>query len=146
MRSLGNEAANSIWESTLHLSRSYRKPDSNSSQEEKERFIFAKYHQKEFLQPFSSSSVSACLAEGLFRSEPFSHKEFTFCGPASLINECLHIIKSLFRSDMKAVAVVLAHAALDDINAPVNAVSGSTPLHLASSVGNLAMVQLLIWV
>lgn len=47
---------------------------------------------------------------------------------------------------MKLVALVLAHAAQEEINAPVNSGSGSTPLHLASTVGNLAMVQLLIWV
>jgi len=68
MRSLGNETANSIWEATLHLSRSYRKPDSTSSQEEKERFIVAKYDSKEFLQPLPTGlPVTATLADALFR-------------------------------------------------------------------------------
>lgn len=49
-------------------------------------------------------------------------------------------------SDMKLVALVLAHATQDDVNALVNKEEGSTPLHLASSAGNLAMVQMLIWV
>lgn len=72
MRSLGNETANTIWEATLHMSRNYRKPDSNSSQEEKERFIIAKYNQKEFLQPLPPSlPVTASLADGLFRLDFF---------------------------------------------------------------------------
>jgi Arf-GAP/GTPase/ANK repeat/PH domain-containing protein 1/3 len=74
MRSLGNETANSIWEATLHLSRSYRKPDSNSSQEEKERFIIAKYNQKEFLKPLPPSlPITASLADGLFRSDLWTY-------------------------------------------------------------------------
>ena len=51
-----------------------------------------------------------------------------------------------FRSDMKAVALVLAHSQQDDVNTPVSPRDSRTPLHLASSLGNLAMAQLLIWV
>lgn len=47
---------------------------------------------------------------------------------------------------MKSVALVLAHANQDDVNAPVSPRDSRTPLHLASSLGNLAMAQLLIWV
>ena len=51
-----------------------------------------------------------------------------------------------FRSDMKAVALVLAHANQDDVNSPVSPRDSRTPLHLAASLGNLAIAQLLIWV
>lgn len=47
---------------------------------------------------------------------------------------------------MKAVSLVLAHAAQEDVNAPVSPRDNRTPLHLASSLGNLAIAQLLIWV
>jgi Ankyrin repeats (many copies) len=47
---------------------------------------------------------------------------------------------------MKLVSLILAHASVDDVNAPVSPRDGRTPLHLASSIGNLAMAQLLIWV
>ena len=51
-----------------------------------------------------------------------------------------------FRSDMKSVALVLAHASNDDVNTPVSPRDSRSPLHLAASLGNLAIAQLLIWV
>lgn len=116
MSSLGNEVANSIWESSLHHKRGYRKPEPNSSQEEKERFIMAKYNQKEFL---------ASLTPGLSIS-------------ASLVD-------AICRSDMKSVALVLAHANQEEVNTSVSPRDSRTPLHLAASLGNLAMAQMLIW-
>ena len=47
---------------------------------------------------------------------------------------------------MKSVALVLAHANQDDVNSPVSPRDSRTPLHLAASLGNLAIAQLLIWV
>jgi Arf-GAP/GTPase/ANK repeat/PH domain-containing protein 1/3 len=68
MASLGNEVANTIWESGLHHHRGFRKPEPNSSQEEKERFIMAKYNQKEFLAPLNSGmSISASLVDAICR-------------------------------------------------------------------------------
>ena len=52
----------------------------------------------------------------------------------------------IFRSDMKSVALVLAHASNDDVNTPVSPRDSRSPLHLAASLGNLAIAQLLIWV
>jgi Arf-GAP/GTPase/ANK repeat/PH domain-containing protein 1/3 len=46
---------------------------------------------------------------------------------------------------MKAVALVLAHCNADDVNSSVSPRDARSPLHLASSLGNLAFVQLLIW-
>lgn len=47
---------------------------------------------------------------------------------------------------MKAVSLALAHASEEDVNACVSPRDARTPLHLAASLGNLAMAQLLIWV
>ena len=47
---------------------------------------------------------------------------------------------------MKSVALVLAHCNSDDVNSSVSPRDARSPLHLASSLGNLALVQLLIWV
>ena len=47
---------------------------------------------------------------------------------------------------MKSVALALTHASQSDVNSPVSQRDSRTPLHLAASLGNLAMTQLLIWV
>ena len=50
------------------------------------------------------------------------------------------------RSDMKSVSLALAHASQEDVNAPISPRDARTPLHLATSLGSLPIVQLLIWV
>ena len=68
MASLGNETANSIWEFGLNQHRGYRKPEPHSSQEEKERFILAKYNSREFLAPLTPGlSISASLVDAICR-------------------------------------------------------------------------------
>ena len=68
MAALGNDVANSIWESGIRNLRNFRKPEPNSSQEEKERFILAKYNQKEFLAPLPAGpSVSGSLVDAICR-------------------------------------------------------------------------------
>lgn len=47
---------------------------------------------------------------------------------------------------MKTVALLLARAGTEDVNCNVGPRDLRTPLHLASALGNLALVQLLIWV
>ena len=65
----------------------------------------------------------------------------------AISSKCAKFLPYFFsRSDMKSVALVLAHAVQDDVNAPVSPRDSRSPLHLASSLGNLAIAQLLIWV
>ena len=65
----------------------------------------------------------------------------------AILSKCvLNFGLNFSRSDMKSVALVLAHAVQDDVNAPVSPRDSRSPLHLASSLGNLAIAQLLIWV
>ena len=47
---------------------------------------------------------------------------------------------------MKTVALLLARAGTEDVNCTVGPRDLRTPLHLASALGNLALVQLLLWV
>ena len=47
---------------------------------------------------------------------------------------------------MKSVSLALAHASQEDVNAPISPRDARTPLHLATSLGSLPIVQLLIWV
>ncbi|XP_040569341.1 centaurin-gamma-1A isoform X1 [Lepeophtheirus salmonis] len=113
MLSTGNALANSNWEGNF---RGWRKPEPNSSQEEKEQFIMAKYSRKEFL----------------------SHLPPNLSPAASLV-------EAICRSDMKGVTLALAHASQEDVNLPISPRDNRSPLHLASSLGNLAIAQLLIW-
>jgi Arf-GAP/GTPase/ANK repeat/PH domain-containing protein 1/3 len=117
MTAIGNRTANSIWEHRIN--RPGIKPSPNSSQEEKERFIIAKYSRREFLMPLSNQAAN--------------------------MNNASHLVDAICRSDIKTVALALAHCNPDDVNASVSPRDARSPLHLASSLGNLAFVQLLIW-
>lgn len=93
------------------------KPVPQSGRDEKERFIRAKYEHKEFLAvPPSSPSLGQQL------------------------------IDAVCRSDLKTVAMILARAGPEDVNCSVAVRDLRTPLHLASTLGSLALVQLLLWV
>jgi len=117
MTAIGNRTANSIWEH--RISRPGVKPSPNSSQEDKERFIIAKYSRREFLMPLPNQPGNT--------------------------NNASHLVDAICRSDIKTVALVLAHCSSDDVNSSLSPRDARSPLHLASSLGNLAFVQLLIW-
>ena len=64
MSALGNSLANNIWEHKLKGP----KPEPTSSQEDKERFIMAKYNNKEFLAPLPPGlGTSASLVDAICR-------------------------------------------------------------------------------
>ena len=64
MAELGNLMANTIWEQKL----AGPKPEPGSSQEDKERFIMAKYNNKEFLSPLPPGlNTSASLVDAICR-------------------------------------------------------------------------------
>ena len=64
MSALGNALANNIWEHNFKGP----KPEPTSSQEDKERFIMAKYNNKEFLAPFPPGlGTSASLVDAICR-------------------------------------------------------------------------------
>ena len=64
MTALGNRVANSIWEARLNVKR----PGPNSSQEDKERFILAKYQKRDFLAPVPSAPANISYASHLFNA------------------------------------------------------------------------------
>ncbi|GIY26843.1 centaurin-gamma-1A [Caerostris darwini] len=114
MMALGNTLANSIWEGNT---RGRAKPTPNSSRQEKERWIRAKYEFKEFLAPISSST-------------PIGQQ----------------LIDVVCKNDIKAVALVLAHASSPEhVNTTVSLRDQRTALHLAAALGSLPVTQLLIW-
>uniref|UniRef100_A0A131YWV8 Arf-GAP with GTPase, ANK repeat and PH domain-containing protein 1/3 n=1 Tax=Rhipicephalus appendiculatus TaxID=34631 RepID=A0A131YWV8_RHIAP len=119
MMALGNMASNCIWEGSAARS-GYAKPSPHSSRDEKERWIRAKYEQREFLAPLPSSG-----------------------GPTAQ-----QLRDAVCRGDVRQVALLLAHAAPHQhelVNTPTSARDSRTPLHMAAALGKLAMVQLLLW-
>uniref|UniRef100_L7M2L5 Putative gtpase-activating protein centaurin gamma n=1 Tax=Rhipicephalus pulchellus TaxID=72859 RepID=L7M2L5_RHIPC len=119
MMALGNMASNCIWEGSAARS-GYAKPGPHSSRDEKERWIRAKYEQREFLAPLPSSS-----------------------GPTAQ-----QLRDAVCRGDVRQVALLLAHSAPHQhelVNAPTSTRDSRTPLHMAAALGKLAMVQLLLW-
>ena len=122
MLSMGNQLANSVWEARIGAnsssSTSIAKPSPSSSREDKECWIRMKYEAKEFLAPIS-------------RSTPLGQQ----------------LADAVRRGDMKQLALVLAHAGPEHVNATLGPPRDfRTPLHLACAMGNLSIAQLLIWV
>ncbi|XP_076314914.1 centaurin gamma 1A [Tachypleus tridentatus] len=114
MMSLGNTITNSIWEGNT---RGRAKPTPNSSREEKERWIRAKYEFKDFLAPVNTT--------------------------VSLGQQLIDVV---CKSDIKTVVLILARiTSADQVNTTVSQRDLRTPLHLAAALGNLAVTQLLIW-
>lgn len=122
MLTIGNQLANSIWESKPNSH--FEKPNPNSSREEKERYIRAKYETKEFLHPMASPASG---------------------GGATTLSSTQQLVDAVCKSDIKQIITILAHSDAEVVNGTVSRTDLRTPLHLACSMGNLAISQLLIW-
>ncbi|KAL1770818.1 arf-GAP with GTPase, ANK repeat and PH domain-containing protein 1 isoform X4 [Sigmodon hispidus] len=114
MSSIGNELANSVWEES---SQGRTKPSLDSTREEKERWIRAKYEQKLFLAPLPCTEFS--LGQQLLRATA--------------------------EEDLRTVILLLAHGSRDEVNDTCGEGDGRTALHLACRKGNVVLAQLLIW-
>ncbi|XP_062944344.1 arf-GAP with GTPase, ANK repeat and PH domain-containing protein 1 isoform X8 [Cynocephalus volans] len=114
MSSIGNELANSVWEES---SQGRTKPSVDSTREEKERWIRAKYEQKLFLAPLSCTELS--LGQ--------------------------HLLRATADEDLRTVILLLAHGSRDEVNETCGEGDGRTALHLACRKGNVVLAQLLIW-
>ncbi|XP_050196481.1 arf-GAP with GTPase, ANK repeat and PH domain-containing protein 1 isoform X5 [Myiozetetes cayanensis] len=114
MSAIGNELANSVWEEN---SQGHMKPSSDSTREEKELWIRAKYEQKLFLAPLQ------CLELSLGQ----------------------HLLRATAEEDLRTVILLLAHGTREEVNETCGDGDGRTALHLACRKGNVVLVQLLIW-
>ncbi|XP_062498523.1 arf-GAP with GTPase, ANK repeat and PH domain-containing protein 1 isoform X2 [Pezoporus occidentalis] len=114
MSSIGNELANSVWEES---SQGHMKPSPDSTREEKELWIRAKYEQKLFLAPLQ------CLELSLGQ----------------------HLLRATAEEDLRTVILLLAHGTREEVNETCGDGDGRTALHLACRKGNVVLVQLLIW-
>ncbi|XP_061463646.1 arf-GAP with GTPase, ANK repeat and PH domain-containing protein 1 isoform X2 [Rhineura floridana] len=114
MSSIGNELANSVWEENTQ---GRAKPSPDSTREEKEHWIRAKYEQKLFLAPLQ------CLEFSLGQ----------------------HLLRATAEEDLRTVILLLAHGTREEVNETCGDGDGRSALHLACRKGNVALLQLLIW-
>ncbi|XP_031149919.1 arf-GAP with GTPase, ANK repeat and PH domain-containing protein 3 isoform X1 [Sander lucioperca] len=114
MTAIGNSMANSVWEGALE---GYTKPGSDSTREEKERWIRAKYEQKLFLVGLPQSDV------------PLGQQ----------------LLRAVVEDDLRLVVVLLAHGTKEEVNETYGDGDGRTALHLSCAMANVVITQLLIW-
>ncbi|XP_046846323.1 arf-GAP with GTPase, ANK repeat and PH domain-containing protein 3-like isoform X2 [Xenia sp. Carnegie-2017] len=114
MLSIGNNLTNSIWEA---CSQSASKPQPSSPREDKERWIRAKYVNKEYVRQLPTSKFSIGL----------------------------RLIEAVQKEDLSDVMLLLAHAEKKDVNEREDDDLIRTSLHISASKGNLVITLLLIW-
>ncbi|XP_075708077.1 arf-GAP with GTPase, ANK repeat and PH domain-containing protein 2 isoform X2 [Rhinoderma darwinii] len=114
LTSIGNEMANSIWEMTTQ---GRTKPNHDSSREERESWIRAKYEQRLFLAPLKSPGIS--LVKQLF--------------------------KAVQDKNLAGVLLLLAHSNKEQINSATGDREKRTTLHLACELPHVVITQLLVW-
>uniref|UniRef100_A0A3P8UTZ6 ArfGAP with GTPase domain, ankyrin repeat and PH domain 2 n=1 Tax=Cynoglossus semilaevis TaxID=244447 RepID=A0A3P8UTZ6_CYNSE len=130
LSAIGNHLVNSIWEART-LGR--RKPTPDSTREERESWIRAKYEQKLFVAPLPPPSPS----EG---------PDITLAG---------RLLMAVMEHNLPKLLLLLAHCSKEDINAPVSLALSSrsllalrlpgSALHAACHQGDVVMTQLLVW-
>ncbi|XP_022529675.1 arf-GAP with GTPase, ANK repeat and PH domain-containing protein 3 isoform X2 [Astyanax mexicanus] len=114
MTAIGNAMANSVWEGALE---GYTKPGVDSTREEKERWIRAKYEQKLFLVGLPQSDV------------PLGQQ----------------LLRAVVEDDLRLVVLLLAHGTKEEVNETYGDGDGRTALHLSCAMANVVITQLLIW-
>uniref|UniRef100_A0A8C2ENQ8 Arf-GAP with GTPase, ANK repeat and PH domain-containing protein 3 n=1 Tax=Cyprinus carpio TaxID=7962 RepID=A0A8C2ENQ8_CYPCA len=114
MTAIGNAMANSVWEGCVE---GYTKPGVDSTREEKERWIRAKYEQKLFLVGLPQSDV------------PLGQQ----------------LLRAVVEDDLRLVVLLLAHGTKEEVNETYGDGDGRTALHLSCAMANVVITQLLIW-
>ncbi|XP_072901055.1 arf-GAP with GTPase, ANK repeat and PH domain-containing protein 3 isoform X1 [Hemitrygon akajei] len=114
MTGIGNAMANSVWEDSTQ---GLVKPTQDSSREEKERWIRAKYEQKLLLAPLPQSDI------------PLGQQ----------------LLRAVVEDDLRLVVLLLAHGTKEEVNETYGDGDGRTALHLSSAMANVVITQLLIW-
>ncbi|KAM4562264.1 arf-GAP with GTPase, ANK repeat and PH domain-containing protein 2 isoform 3-T3 [Odontesthes bonariensis] len=122
LAAIGNHMANSIWES---CTRGRTKPTPNSTREEREGWIRAKYEQRAFVAPLQPASGTQL--------------------PEDSMPEWL--LSAVTDRDLPQLQLLLAHSTKEQINTqPVGSSSlPRTALHAACQLGDVVMTQLLVW-
>uniref|UniRef100_G3W5A1 ArfGAP with GTPase domain, ankyrin repeat and PH domain 2 n=1 Tax=Sarcophilus harrisii TaxID=9305 RepID=G3W5A1_SARHA len=114
LTAIGNETANLIWESDT---RGRAKPTRESSREERESWIRAKYEQLLFLAPLGGPE------------EPLGRRLWA----------------AVQAQDVAGVLLLLAHARHGPLDSDVGDPQLRSPLHLAAELAHVVITQLLVW-
>ncbi|XP_064790693.1 arf-GAP with GTPase, ANK repeat and PH domain-containing protein 3-like isoform X2 [Oncorhynchus masou masou] len=114
LMAIGNTMANSVWEGALE---GYTKVGADSTREERERWIRAKYEQKLFLMDVPQSDV------------PLGQQ----------------LLRAVVEDDLRLVVLLLAHGTKEEVNETYGDGDGRTALHLSCAMANVVITQLLIW-
>ncbi|KAM5253482.1 arf-GAP with GTPase, ANK repeat and PH domain-containing protein 2 isoform 3-T4 [Hipposideros larvatus] len=114
LTAIGNDMANRVWESDT---RSRAKPTQDSSREERESWIRAKYEQLLFLAPLGTPE------------EPLGRQLWA----------------AVQAQDVAAVLLLLAHARHGPLETSVEDSQLRSPLHLAAELAHVVITQLLLW-
>lgn len=114
LTAIGNDTANRVWESDT---RGRAKPTRDSSREERESWIRAKYEQLLFLAPLGTTE------------EPLGRQLWA----------------AVEAQDVAAVLLLLAHARHGPLDTSVEDPQLRSPLHLAAELAHVVITQLLLW-
>ncbi|XP_069762151.1 arf-GAP with GTPase, ANK repeat and PH domain-containing protein 1-like isoform X2 [Narcine bancroftii] len=114
LTSIGNEMANSVWERSTQ---GRNKPTPESTREERENWIRAKYEQKLFVTPLK------------YRDVPIGKQ----------------LIRAVVEKDLHNILLLLAHAKKEHINECTEDKEKRTALHLACELKDVVITQLLVW-
>ncbi|KAM5175427.1 arf-GAP with GTPase, ANK repeat and PH domain-containing protein 2 isoform 2-T2 [Callospermophilus lateralis] len=114
LTAIGNDTANSVWESDT---RGRAKPTRDSSREERESWIRAKYEQLLFLAPLGTTE------------EPLGRQLWA----------------AVQAQDVANVLLLLAHARHGPLDTSVEDPQLRSPLHLAAELAHVVITQLLLW-
>lgn len=114
LMAIGNDTANRVWESDT---RGRAKPTRDSSREERESWIRAKYEQLMFLAPLSTTE------------EPLG----------------CQLWAAVQAQDVATVMLLLAHARHGPLDTSVEDPQLRSPLHLAAELAHVVITQLLLW-
>ncbi len=117
MTSIGNKMINSVYEASTKYS-SKPKPNPNSSRDDKEKWIRAKYEAKQFLAPLPNKELGVGK----------------------------NLLDAVSRQDIPSVLQCLAFSRAEDVNCCVSQLDKRTSVHIAASQGNIVILQLLVWV
>uniref|UniRef100_A0A3B3RRV5 ArfGAP with GTPase domain, ankyrin repeat and PH domain 2 n=1 Tax=Paramormyrops kingsleyae TaxID=1676925 RepID=A0A3B3RRV5_9TELE len=118
LAAIGNHVANGVWEG---CTQGRQKPIPESTREERESWIRAKYEQRAFVAPL-----------------PAPREAVGGAMPSRLL-------ATVLERNLPLLLLLLAHSTKEEINAPLPSPQPHSALHAACQLADVVMTQLLVW-